>query len=79
MSRTGHRSTSVRCYKRPSSTLVKSVSNALQPPSAVDVPSPKKAKVDKEKETCGSTANTQETKTLLVFEHEETSMSFHFK
>ena len=33
MSRTGHRSTAVRSYKRSSSSLVKAVSDALQPTS----------------------------------------------
>ena len=33
MSRTGHRRTAVRSYKRPSSTLVKAVSDARQPPT----------------------------------------------
>ena len=33
MSRNGHRSTAVRSYKRPSNSLVKAVSDALQPPS----------------------------------------------
>ena len=32
MSRTGHRSAAVRAYKRPSSALVKAVSDTLQPP-----------------------------------------------
>ena len=42
--------------------------NALQPPSAVNVSSPKKSKVDEEKQKCRSTANTQETKTFLVWD-----------
>lgn len=33
MSRIGHRTTAVRSYKRPSSTLLKAVPVALQPPS----------------------------------------------
>ena len=33
MSRTGHRSTAVRSYKWPSSSLGKAVTDALQPPS----------------------------------------------
>ena len=42
MSRTGHRSTAVRAYKRPSSTLVKAVSDTLQPPApASEEPSEK--------------------------------------
>ena len=44
------------------------IANALQPFSAVDVSSPKKAKVDEEKQKYGSTTNTQETKTFLVLE-----------
>jgi len=40
MARTGHRSTAVRAYKRPSNAQLKDVSNALQPPSH----SPKKAR-----------------------------------
>ena len=33
MARTGHRSTAVRAYKRPSNAQLEDVSNALQPPS----------------------------------------------
>ena len=44
------------------------IANALQPPSAVDVLSPKKAKADEEKQKCCSTANTQATKTFLVWD-----------
>ena len=47
MSRTGHRSTAVRSYKRPSSTLVKAVSDALQPPAIAEADS-KKQKVSKD-------------------------------
>ena len=44
------------------------MANTLQPSYAVNVSSPKKAKVDEEKQNCGITANTQDTKTFLVLE-----------
>ena len=49
MSRTGHRSTAVRCYKRPSMSLMKSVCDALEPPAVLE-PESKKTKVTKETE-----------------------------
>ncbi|XP_066290479.1 zinc finger MYM-type protein 2-like [Branchiostoma lanceolatum] len=52
MARTGHRSSAVRAYKRPSDALLKDVSNTLQPPKP---PSPTKNKVLK---TTAATATT---------------------
>ncbi len=49
MRRTGHRSNATRSYKRPSNTLVKSGSNALQPPTVLE-PGGKKQKVGKNTE-----------------------------
>ncbi|CAH1242304.1 QRICH2 [Branchiostoma lanceolatum] len=54
MARTGHISSAVRAYKRPSDALLKDVSNTLQPPKK---PSPTKNKV-KILETTAATATT---------------------
>ena len=64
MSRTRHRSTAVRTYKRASSTLVKAVSNALQPP--IGERECKIKKVDKKGKEETSTANHQQPHLLLL-------------
>jgi hypothetical protein len=79
MSRTGHQSNAVRSYKRPSNTLVKSVSDALQPP--VLEPDAKKQKVGsetKENETQNERAGTSRP-CLVDIKHGETSISFRFQ
>ena len=49
ISRTGHRSAAVQSYKRPSVSLMKSVSDALQPPPVLE-PDSKQTKLTKETE-----------------------------
>ena len=53
MSRSGHRSTAVRSYKRASSNLVREVSESLQPPDPATSENPKKQKLEEE-ESCGT-------------------------
>jgi len=73
MPRTGHWSTAVRAYKRPGSTLVKAVSDTLQPPApASEEPSEKASGEPAEK------AKRPGTNTTLVLKHGETSVKFNF-
>ena len=78
MSRTGHRSTAVRSYKRPSSSLVKAVSDAIQQPSGeLEKPEGKIKKI--EAQDRNEPKPELPAKTSLVFEHGDTSMTFKFE
>ena len=78
MSRTGHRSTAVRSYKRPSSSLVKAVSDALQPPSGeLEEPEGKIKKI--EAQDRNEPKPELSAKTSLVIKHGDTSMTFKFE
>ena len=79
MSRTGHRSTAVRSYKRPSSTLAKSVSDALQPPR-VPEPDGKKKKVgnDTVENEVDNERAASSSSCLVNIKHGETTVSFRF-
>lgn len=75
MSRTGHRSLAVRSYKRASSTMVKAVSDALQPKFTAQ--ENKKMKCDdngrEKRENPPSSANT-----MLTVKHGDTELTFNF-
>ena len=71
MARTGHRSSAVRAYKRPSSTLTKAVSNALQPPADIDVIKHVKME-DKKTENSGTP---EKRGSMVVLEHGETRLT----
>ena len=78
MSRTGHRSTAVRCYKRPSMSLMKSVSDALQPPTVLE-PESKKTKVTKGTEEEQLAKEADDSRRCLVnIKHGETTMTIRF-
>ena len=82
MSRTGHRSNAVRSYKRPSSTMVKSVSDALQPPTVAE-PDGKKTKVRQKDTEENEVDNVNEiaaspSSCLVNIKHGETTVSFRF-
>ena len=86
MSRTGHRSTAIRSYKRANSSLMKSVSDALQPPksdSPKESSSSKKTKSEEKKLKSLATEDTSETEskgtTTLVVEYGKTSLQFRFE
>ena len=76
MSRTGHRSTAVRSYKRPRSTLVKSVSDALQLPAIAETDT-KKQKVSKDVEEVKKTSGSRSTSVNI--KHGETTVFFRFE
>ena len=80
MSRTGHRSTAVRSYKRPSSTLVKAVADSLQPPTPKEGKE-KKLENDEEekKENDEEGKQTASSSSFSVnIKHGKTSISFYF-
>ena len=76
MSRTGHRSTAVRSYKRPSSTMVKPVSDALQPPAIAETDS-KKQTVSKDIEKVKIEKTNGSPSTNM--KHRKTNVSFRFE
>ena len=76
MSRTGHQSTAVRWYKRPSSTLLKSVSDALQS-SAIAETDTKKQKLSKDVGEVEKTSGTRST--CVNIKCGETTVSFRFE
>ena len=78
MSRTGHRSTVVRSYNRPSSSLVKVVPDALQPPSGgLEEPEGKIKKI--EAQDRNEPKSELSPKASLVIKHGDTSMTFKFE
>ena len=79
MSRTGYRSTAVRSYKRPSRSLVKSASDALQPPAIAETDS-KKQKLSKDIEEVKIEKTSGSSSTCLMnIKHGETTVSFRFE
>ena len=78
MSRTGHRSTAVRSYKRSSSSLVKTMSGALQLPSGeLEEPEGKMKKI--EAQDRNEPKPELSARTSLVIKHGDTSMTFKFE
>ena len=78
MLRIGHGSTAIRCYKRPSSSLVKAVSDALQPPSGeLEEPEGKTKKIEAQNKN--EPKPELSAKTSLVIKHGDTSMTFKFE
>ena len=78
MSRTGHRSTAVRSYKRPSSSLVKTMSDALQLPSGeLELPEGKIKTI--EAQDRNEPKSELSPKTSLVIKHFDTSMTLKFE
>ena len=78
MSRTCHRSTAVRSYKRPSSSLVKAVSDARQPPSGESEEPEGKIKTI-ETQNRNEPKPELSAKTSLVIKHGDTCMTFKFE